>query len=406
MADSNFKCGKGCVGGVTPDTCVSWTGPSIEALGIKKGMCLSEVLTNIANDFVKLTEGKVHLKCLYDGTCKSCDEHVSVPKAVEILIDWACSIKSGDITYEYNTACIGIDSVSIEGVDLMGRGLNIRSTVNGAVSTIYYDFSDAYKSIPNGYRVGSTNVIVRGSNSNNGSLLFNSSSTSSAIVLDTNKYPIYIDFDGSIVSPTGGTISLKNTLFMSSPKNSQEYVELDVKDYSSAPKSNALGKFVESIAAQVCSNKQCLSGYKSFSIKGCENLSVTNGDIKQVLAGLAGDVSKICKDVDDINNITFVGTGVCGGQNVTGLDNIFKSFNTNINSISEKQDKEIESMREVINSLQAQVSSLKNSNNSQISSTTTGLTSGGTCTSCGGTTITNTGGTTTCPNGQCPLNKG
>jgi len=273
---------------------------------------------------------------------------------------------------------------------------------------VAYDFSNALKDLPDGYRIGSTNVMVRGSNSNSGSVLFNSSTIASGIVIDTTKYPVYVDFDATTVTPTGGTIALKNTLFIPNPTDSNQYVELDVKDYSSAPKTNGLGKFVEAIAAQVCTNKTCLSGYKNFSLQGCENLSVKSGDIKKVLAGLAGDVSSICEDLDDINNITFQGTGVCGGQNITGLNNIFSFFNNTFNDISTKHAEEVGSLQSTINSLdsrvgsvQGEVSTIRSNPNSFVQGSTSG-----TCSTCGGSTVINNDGGTTCPNGQCPLNKG
>lgn len=324
-SENSSNCGQDCFEGLTKDTCIVWTGPSIDALNLKTGDCYGSLMTKIANDFVEITQGKVHLRCLYVGGCDECKEEVSIPEAVKVLIDWACSLDSKQVKYNNETFCIGNNSTSVDGLSMQGRGFNYRTSVSGSKFTMSYDLTEAIKNLPAGYRQGSTRVVVSGG----GGVISSSSSNVAVIVIDVDKFPIKAEFDSNIQGPTG-TITLNRTVSIPLPRVVSQYTAFDVKDYTTGVSTMSHGDFTEKLAAEVCSQKNCLDSYKNMEIVGCPELTIKSGDIKDVVMGLAGDFSRVCERLDDLDNMTITANnGKCAGDEIKGISNIIDYLNSN-----------------------------------------------------------------------------
>lgn len=295
---SNF-CDNGCLSPTT-DVCVEYTGPDIDVIGIKGGMYYDEVTVKLANALVEHIEKKVELKCLYDNTCGNCEPFVTIPVAVQSIINKLCALTAEDVAYTGALYCIGDGSMSGEAVKLLGRTFSYTVGVNSVGSSIAYNLTEGTSSLPEGYALGNARVTISGKKKGGKTIISSPNGLVSSVPVENDRYPLNMQVDVDINTPTG-TVRMNKNVSIPSPAAASYNTIFDIKDFTSPDTSNLkLGKAVDMIAAQVCANTSYIDQLKNFQLPKSDNFNSGGSGIESAIAALFAAVSGLASEVEAI----------------------------------------------------------------------------------------------------------
>ena len=298
---SNF-CNNGCLSPTT-DVCVEYTGPDIDVIGIKSGMYYDEVTVKLADALVKHIEQKVELNCLYDNTCGNCEPFVTIPVAVQSIINKLCSLTAEDVSYTGSLYCIGDGSMSGEAVKLLGRTFNFTVVSNPVGFFVSYNLIDGTSSLPEGYALGTSRVIISGKKKGGKTILSSPNGLVSSVPVENDRYPINMQVDVDINTPTG-TVRLNKNVSIPSPAAGSYNTFFDVKDFTSPDTSNLkLDKVVDLLAAQVCANTSYIDQLKNIQLPKGDNFNSGGTGVESALGALAAAVVALASEVESLKTI-------------------------------------------------------------------------------------------------------
>lgn len=310
-----------CLEKPTLDSCVEYTGPDIEAVGIKNGIMYDELTMKLIDQLLYYIGDNIELKCLYDNTCGNCQPFVSVPEAVQSLVNKICSLTTEDIIHNGTLYCLSDGSTSVEGASLLGRPFNysISSTLVG--SSFNYNITEAVKNLPNGFANGRTRVTVTGKNKRGNTIIKSANDLILSVPVENDRFPINVNFESDIHTPNG-TIRLYKNLSIPSPLANSYVTTFDVKDFTSTDTSNLTQKtFNDIISAQVCENKTFMEQLKSFQLPDAEDFNVGGPGLESTIGALAAAIQGLFNEIKTLKlTIETQLSNGCGNQCDDGFE--------------------------------------------------------------------------------------
>lgn len=284
----------------TTDMCVEYTGPDIDFLGIKKGQKYNEAFVVLANSLSAVLENNVQLKCLYDGSCGTCEPVVNVPKAVEILIDKLCNFNAKDVSYNGSLYCLGEGSTSGEAYKLIGKSFPYSVSLDPIGSSLGYNLEAALGTLPQDYAVGASSVIISGKPKRGRTIIFSSNKRITSLPIENDRYPINMKVNLDVLTPNG-SVTLSKNISIPSPIVKDYTAIFDVKDFTNPDNSKvSLDKFNDMIASEVCSLTSYLNTLKSFEIAESESFNVGGPGIESAIGALAGAIQGLYNKIESI----------------------------------------------------------------------------------------------------------
>jgi hypothetical protein len=294
---SKSFCDNGCLSPTT-DTCVQYTGPDIDTIGIKGDMYYDELTVNLANALVEHIEKKVELECLYDNTCGNCEPFVTIPVAVQSIIRKLCALTAEDVAYTGALYCIGDGSMSSEAVKLLNRTFNYSVGVNPVGSSLSYNLIEGTSNLPEGYALGTTRVTISGKKKGGKTLISAPNGQVSSVPIENDRYPVNMQVDVDVNTPTG-TVRMNKNVNIPSPAAASYTTFFDIKDFTSPDTSNLkLGKAVEMIAAQVCANTSYIDQLKNLQLPKSDNFNSGGSGIESALGALFAAVTGLASELE------------------------------------------------------------------------------------------------------------
>lgn len=304
-------CDNGCLDPTT-DVCVEYTGPDIDVIGIKGGMFYDEVTVKLANALVDHIEKKVELKCLYDNTCGNCEPFVTVPVAVQSIINKLCALTAEDISYNGSLYCIGDGSMSTDAVRLLGRTFNYSVGVNPIGSSLSYNLIDGTSNLPEGYALGNTRVTISGKKKGGKSLITSNNGTVLTAPIENDRYPLNMQVDVDVNTPNG-TVRMSKNVSVPTPAAMSQNTFFDIKDFTSPDTSNLdLGKFCDLLAAQVCSNTNYIDQLRNLQLPQTDSFNAGGSGIESALGAIVGALAGLYSEIESLKNSSQNG---CSGGN-------------------------------------------------------------------------------------------
>lgn len=287
------------------DKCIQYTGPDFDRFSIKNGEYYDKIIVDLLNDLQSFVDQTIDLSCIYSGQCDNCEPHVKVPKAVELIIDKLCTLTDEDIKYTGDRYCIGDSSISSGAVFMLGKNFNygLKPTVNG--SSVSYDLTDIVKSLPSDYRVGRINTVISGKPKRGKSIILDSDKSFVGATIANDRFPINIDIDMRVNTPSGD-VKLMKSLNIPAPVEGNYIAEMNVKDFGTeVAETFTLKSFLQMTAAQVCSNKTELDSLKNIDLPGCDTISYTSGDFRDILAQQSAVLCDLANRLSALESLSF-----------------------------------------------------------------------------------------------------
>lgn len=287
-----------------PEMCVLYTGPDYDFLNIKNGNYYNKVIIQLLNKLEEIYVNPADLKTL------SSKEDLNLNESLQAIIDKILILNSGDISYNGDFYCIGNDSISSSSILLLGNKLKYSISVANEGSSISYDLIDLESSLPKNFRLSRVSAVISGKPSKGKSILADSSRTSMGIKVSNDRFPVNIDIDARVLTPTG-EVRLSGSVSIPTPKAGEFVSELSVRDFgTSSLKSYSLTTFNESVAMQVCNNKTRLDQLENINIASCEYINYGSKDLKSVISSQHAaicDLYQIIKNLETTGKICIEG---------------------------------------------------------------------------------------------------
>ncbi len=386
-------CGSDCLESHA-DKCILYTGESSDKLGITKGMYYNGVTTQLIEELEKICNERVELKCLYSNECNSCEPSVTIPVGVQILIDKICALSATDIKYEGDKYCIGKDSISGGAISLLGRGFNYEVQPTDRGTSISYNLDDVTKSLPANYQVGRISTVVSGKPLRGKSIIVDSNKSTLGATVSNDRFPLNIDIDMRVATPTGD-VKMVKSLHIASPLAGTYSAQMNVQDFGAGVSEEySLEGFLEAMAAQICANKSELDSLKNIDLVGCEDITYTSTDIRDIIAQHGSVLCQILKRLDDLETVSY---NTCGGDscNKTSKSNTPEGAINELSTTTCDLQGQCDALRRDVQTL-SEISSTNCNQSGFGGITKNGSTTGGTCSGAGCS-----GGTSTCVGGLC-----
>lgn len=286
------------------DKCILYTGPDIAAVGIVNGMRYDAVTVTLATKLAEIIEQTVDLQCLYTGTCNTCSPEVSVPEAVQIIVDKICSLTAGDISYTGQLYCLGSDSISVDAINLLGRGYQyfVEPATNG--TAFGFDLTSGIQNMPAGYSISKVKAVVSGKKKNGKTVIADSSQPTASIHVTNDRFPLTAEFQVRVNSPNG-TVDMVHTLVIPSAESQSAGQSFTIKDYAQGSSSLTQDSFNALVAAQTCDNKTSLEQLRNLQLVGCEHIQYPNTDIKAIIAVHSSELCDAIERLDDLDKVSY-----------------------------------------------------------------------------------------------------
>lgn len=380
-----LNCDQDCFGGEVVDKCLVYTGPDCERFGVVSGESYSKAFVSLLKELEKYVDEDISLSCLYDNTCGSCEAIVKVPEAVQKLVDKICSLSSKDISYQGERYCIGDTSISKGALNMLGQSINytVKPVANG--SLLSYDLSGVVNNLPQGYTVSRTSVVVSGKEKGGKTIISDSSENVTGFTVGNDRFPIYVDADLRVNTPSGD-VKLLSSMSVGSPVSGTYASNLSVKDFGSNSVEHTLESFLEGLAAQTCANKQKLETSLTVDLPGCLDIP-PGSNMATILSAQNAAICSLLGCIEDLKNIDYtVSSEGCEPKTVSGTpaEAIKSLSDTNINLSAEIQE------------LRTQLSNIETTQSAIVQTTKSNGCFDGVVSSTG--VVTTTGN---CPGGNC-----
>lgn len=285
------------------DKCLLYTGKDFDKLNIKSQQYYDVVIVNLLEELERICEEKVDLACIYTGDCDNCDREVSIPKAVQSIINKLCKLTSSDIEYEGEKYCIGDSSISRGAINLLGKPLKYSVQTSNSGTSISYDLTELTSELDTSYTVGRVNSTISGKNKRGKTLITDSDKQTVGVTVDNDRFPIYVDIDVR-VGTSSGDVKLVKRLSIPHPTTGTYTAVMDVKDFGTElGEKFSLESFLEGVTAQVCKNKSELDALKNLDLIGCPNVEYSSTDIKDIISYHSSLICQLYKKIEGLENI-------------------------------------------------------------------------------------------------------
>ncbi len=347
------------------DECIIYTGPDMEIVNVYNGFRYSQVTMALIERLRFLLDQKVSLHCLYTNSCNTCDPVVPVPEAVQILIDKICTLTSADIIHSGPLYCLGGNSMSVDGVSLLGRGYQYFVEPATVGSSFGYDMSSGISGLPAGYSLGRMSVTVSGKMKNGKTVIATSSQPAASIHVENDRFPIVADFQVRVNSPNG-TIDMVHTLVVPSAVSQAAGQAFTIKDYAQGVGLLTQETFNALVAAQVCDTKQGLDQLRNLQLLGCDKIQYPNTDIKAIIAVHASELCDILEILDKLNKIQYRECSDECGDNLIEVT-VHEAFKRQGDIICDLQQK-LKELSEKVTILQGQIQACCDGNTAALQS--------------------------------------
>lgn len=286
------------------DKCILYTGPDIEAVGIEHGQRYDVLTVQLATTLAEHIERTVELKCLYTGTCNTCSEEEQIPEAVQIIIDKLCSLTAADIAYSGQIFCLGNDSISVDAINLLGRGYQYFVEPASTGTSFGYDLTGALTNMPAGYAISKVKATISGKKKGGKTVIADSTQPTAAIRVDNDRFPLTAEFQVRVNSPNG-TVDMVHTLVVPSAESQSAGQTFAVKDYAQSASAVTQDIFNALVAAQSCDNKTAIEQLRNLQLLGCENIQYPNTDIKAIVAVHSAELCDAIERLDDLETVSY-----------------------------------------------------------------------------------------------------
>jgi hypothetical protein len=275
--DTCVNCSSNCLETYS-DKCVLYTGSDYPLLGIQSGEYYDKVILDMLENIKSLVESEVDMDCLYGTSCETCDRKVPLKQGVQNLVDHLCSLTTKDMDYTGERLCIGDGSISTGTLHLLNKEFIYSVGVETQGSTVSYNLDQVSSTLPSNYRLGRVSAVLSGESKSGRTIIADTNKIVAGIPVSNDRYPLHLDLDVRVNTPTGD-VKLTKSISIPSPSTGSFTERFNVQDFGTDNQdSYTLESFIETMAAQVCSNTSTLNSYKSVSSGG------VTGDIATLVA--------------------------------------------------------------------------------------------------------------------------
>lgn len=286
------------------DKCIIYTGPDIEVVGIYNNQRYDVVTVALANKLKEIIEQTVDLKCLYTGTCNTCDPEVTIPEAVQVIVDKLCSLTAADISYSGQIFCLGNDSISVDAINLLGRGYQYFVEPAEVGTAFGFDMTQALVNMPSGYSVSKISTTISGKKKNGKTVIANSSYPTASVRVDNDRFPLTADFQVRVNSPSG-SVDMVHTLVIPSAESQSAGQTFTIRDYAQGESIMTQESFNALVAAQVCDTKTGLEQLRNLQLIGCEKIKYPNTDIKAIVSVHSSELCDVIERLDELETVSY-----------------------------------------------------------------------------------------------------
>lgn len=368
------------------DKCVLYTGPDIPLVGVANGQRYDAITVTLATRLVEIIEQKVELKCLYTGTCNSCSQEVSIPEGVQTIIDKLCELTASDVSYTGQMFCLGNDSISVDAINLLGRGYQYFVEPASVGTTFGYDLTSGLQNMPAGYSIGKIKATISGKKKFGKTVIADSSQPTAAVRVDNDRFPLVAEFQVRVNSPNG-TVDMVHTLVVPSAESQSAGQQFSIKDYGQSNSSLTQHTFNALVAAQACDNKTAIEQLKNLQLLGCKKIQYPNTDIKAIVSVHS---SELCDVIERLDELEVVSYRECSDECEDNLVEVsLKEALRRQGDIICDLQAELKELRDLVTTLQGQIQACCDGNLSALQSAG------------GSYTQASSGGTSSCPGGIC-----
>ncbi len=364
------------------DKCILYTGPDIQVVGIFNGQRYDAITIALAEKLRELIEQRVNLQCLYSGTCNTCDPEVPIPEAVQVVIDKLCALTASDISYKGQIFCLGNDSISVDAINLLGRGYQYFVEPAEVGTAFGFDLTQALVGLPSGYSVSRISTTVSGKKKNGKTVIAHSANPTASVRVDNDRFPLTADFQIRVNSPSG-SVDMVHTLVIPSAESQSAGQTFTIRDYAQGESVMTQDAFNALVAAQVCDTKTGLEQLRNLQLIGCDKIKYPNTDIKAIVSVHSSELCDLLERLDALETVTYRECADYCEDNLIEVS-LHEALRRQGDIICELQAKVLE-LSEKLTILEGQIQACCDANLSSLQSGgttyTTSSTSGGGCAS-------------------------
>ena len=332
------------------DNLTKYTGSNYEDLGIKNGMTLDIVITNIIESVLALKNNKIDI----DGTILPINEAISFINNKSSEINSDKIILNGD--YE-----IGI---SMATQPFLSKSFSYTTDITANNLIYSFDFNSIKENLPADYNlihIRTTASSILNSTIPN-TLIQDNDRIAGTIAIPLTSLPANVRTDIRYNTPNGDIV-LNASMPITSALKTTGIIVLNINDYTTNKSTNkSITDWSKVITSQINNINNVKNQLDQFMISGFENVPEQKG-ILNCISALTSICDSVIKDIEDLNTLSIPDFGTCvGSKNGSPQDAVDALSQAHITQQAEinKLKLELENQNKEINNLRGFYSSIVN----------------------------------------------
>lgn len=280
-----------------------YTGKDFEKLGIKNGMPYPDPIVKIAEELSSQLCHKFDFSCLFVG-CQDCDCNTpeGYKNAIECLKKALCNINADQICISEKYLNGIQNGISSQATQLLNKSIYYKfDTPKGGEGVLSYDLSELIGSLDD-CTLGRVNVVARGTKNKTRSIIRQTESRATSIIIPSDRFPVYVDFTIDLTLKEGDA-QLLGTIALGSCTQHDGYLDLDVKDYTEKKLDEDCSIKLSTVLSNITGKQARLFSFqeslKRYKLQGTKYVNSAVG-IFAAIGSLGAAVKSLCKRIDEL----------------------------------------------------------------------------------------------------------